>query len=87
MDEPELTPDEAMRALAKLFCELPPAPKRLYRRYILEYEDGKPVFRNEEMRSEPVLQRDEFDFLIDQIIDELYEPDPERDGDVLESTA
>jgi hypothetical protein len=45
MADHELTPDEAVQALAEIFSNLPSAPKRRCRKYVLEYLDGEPVFR------------------------------------------
>src|SRR5262249_18991279 len=71
----ELTPDEAFRDLAELFSKLPPVPKRRCRKYVLECEDGEPVFRLVEM------PRDEIDVAFDEVMVELFGPD--CDGDEI----
>jgi hypothetical protein len=81
MADHELTPDEAFRALGELFSKLPSPPNRGCRKYVLEYQDGKPVFRLAEAPNKLTLPRDEFDLMFDEVMAELFGPD--RDGDEI----
>ena len=69
MTDHELTPEEGFRRLHELFgAEDPSAPPtRTHRKYVLEYADGKPVFRRAD--SQPALARDEIELALDQIFD------------------
>lgn len=60
--------DEAMRALTELFSNLPNNTSR--RQYVLELEDGELVFR-----------RDERDLFFDSILNEIFGPNPNSEGD------
>ena len=71
----ELTPDEAVRALAELFSSLPSAPNRRCRKYVLEREDGELLFRLVK------IPRDEIDLAFDEVMAELFGPD--SDGDEI----
>lgn len=76
----ELTPEEGLQGLADLFGKDPvPTCKTERRRYVLEYEDGEPVFRSAEIRSEPVLPPSEFEVAFDEAIKEIFGPDPDGD--------
>src|SRR6266480_6337184 len=81
MADHELTPDEAARALAEIFSNLPSAPKRRSRKYLFEYQDGEPVFRLADMPSKPTIPRDEIDVVFDEMMVELFGPD--TDGDEI----
>ena len=73
----ELTPEEAFRTLAELFADDPSAPpNRGCRKYVLEYQDSEPVFRLAEV-PKPALPRDEFDVAFDELMVELFGPDPD----------
>ena len=52
-------------------------PTRGRRKYVLEYLDGEPVFRLVEMPSKPVLPRDEIEVALDEVMVELFGPDPD----------
>ena len=79
MADHELTPEEGLRLLDELFgYEDPNAPPtRGRRKYVLEYLDGEPVFRLVEMPSKPVLPRDEIEVALDEVMVELFGPDPD----------
>jgi hypothetical protein len=78
MADHELTPEEGFQALAELFCDDPSAPPTHgCRKYVLEYEDGEPVFRLAEMPSKPILPRDEIDVAFEEVMVELFGPDPD----------
>ena len=88
MADHELTPDEAFRALAELFSNLPSAPPtRGRRKYVLEYQNGEPVFRLVEMPSKPALPRDEIGAALDEVMVELFGPDPDGDEIVRQKLA
>src|SRR5262245_2505253 len=79
MDERELEYEEAIQRLAELFSDDSSAPpSRGRRKYLLEYEDGEPLFRFAEMPSKP---RDEIDVALDEVMAELFGPD--RDGNEI----
>ena len=74
----ELTTEEAFRTLAELFADDPSAPPtHTHRKYLLEHQDGEPVFRPAEMPSKPTLPRDEIDVAMDEVMLELFGPDPD----------
>ena len=75
MDERELEYEEAIKRLAELFSKLASAPSRRCRRYFLEYQNGEPVFRLAE--SKPTLPRDEIGVTLDEVMVELFGPDPD----------
>jgi hypothetical protein len=75
MNDRELTLEEAMQGLAELFSQGPDAPKRRYRKYLLEYQDGKPVFRNDELDSEVDLARDAIELAFDEVVNEMFGED------------
>jgi hypothetical protein len=78
MADHELTTEEAFRTLAELFADDPSAPPtRTHRKYVLEYQDGEPVFRLVEVPNAPVPPRDEFDVAFDELMVELFGPDPD----------
>jgi hypothetical protein len=70
MDEPERTPDDPGDALTKLISALPDKPTRRCRTYVLEQEDGHPVFRC--IDPGPAAERCEIDIAITEAIDELF---------------
>jgi hypothetical protein len=47
----------------------------------LEYRDGEPLFRFAKKRSETVLPRSELDVFFDDLMAELFGPDP--DGEIV----
>ena len=61
--------DEAMTALVELFSNLPSRNNINRRKYVLELENGEPVFR-----------RDEFDLVLESVLNEVFGPDPNNDG-------
>jgi hypothetical protein len=63
--------------LAELFSNLPSAPSRRCRKYVLEYLDGEPVFRLAEAPSKSTLPRDEIEVVFDEMMVELFGPDPD----------
>ena len=69
MDEPKPTPDDPVSVLATLFGEPDNEPTRGCRKYVLEYQDGEPVFRR--IGDDPAIERCEIARVIDQTIDEL----------------
>jgi hypothetical protein len=87
MDERELEYEEAIQRLAELFSNLPSAPKRRCRKYVLETEDSEPVFRFAEMPSKPTLPRDEIEVAFDEVMVELFGPDPDGDDIVPQKLA
>jgi hypothetical protein len=87
MADHELTPDEAFRALADLFSNLPSAPKPRCRKYVLEYQDGEPVFRLAEMPNKPTLPRSDIEVVFDEVMVELFGPDPDGDEIVPQKLA
>ena len=69
MPDHEHTYEESLQALDELFGgEDPSVPKRRCRKYVLEYQDGEPVFRFAKTRSE-------LDVLFDDLMTELFGPD------------
>jgi hypothetical protein len=78
MDKRESEYEEAIQRLADLFSDDPSAPPtRGCRKYFLEYQDGEPVFRLAEMPSKPTLPRNEFEVVFDEVMLELFGPDPD----------
>jgi hypothetical protein len=79
----ELTPEEGLRGLNELFGskDASAPPSRGCRKYFLEYQDGEPVFRLAEMPIKPALPRDEIGVALDEVMLELFGPDP--DGNVI----
>jgi hypothetical protein len=78
MADHELTPEEGFQALAELFSDDPSAPPtRGCRKYLLECQDGKPIFRLSEMPSKPAPPRDEIEVALDEVMVELFGPDPD----------
>jgi hypothetical protein len=70
MDEPERTPDNPWIALTKLFAVPPDKPARRWRKYVLELQDGQPVFRCTDR--DPTVERSEIEIAITETIDELF---------------
>ena len=70
MDGPERTVDDPAIALTKLFADLPDVPTRRCRTYVLESQDGHPVFRCTD--HDPSVQRCEIEIAITETIDELF---------------
>jgi hypothetical protein len=67
----ETAHEEGLRRLNELFGGTDDsAPKRSYRRYILESQDGSFLFRFEHS---PRVDRDEMTLMVDQIIDEEFD--------------
>jgi hypothetical protein len=89
MADHELTPEEGFRGLNELFGSDDPSapPTRGCRKYFIECEDGKPVFRFAETRTEPVLPRSELDVFWDDLMAELFGPDPDGDEIVPQKLA
>jgi hypothetical protein len=79
MADHELTPEEGLRLLDELFGSEDPnaPPTRGRRKYVLEHLDGEPVFRLAEVSNKPALPRDEFDVAFDEVMAELFGPDPD----------
>ena len=79
MADHELTPEDAFRRLHELFGseDASAPPTRSHRKYVLEYQDGEPVFRLVEMPSEPILPRDEIEVALDEVMVELFGADPD----------
>ena len=79
----DLTPEEGLQLLDELFGAKDPSapPTRTRRKYVLEYQDGQPVFRFAEIKSETVLPRSEWDVFWDDLMAELFGPD--SDGDEI----
>ena len=77
MYERELEYEEAVQRLAEIFSNLPSAPHRRCRKYFLEYPDGEPVFRFADIPSKPTLPRDEIEVVFDEVMVELFGPDPD----------
>ena len=78
MAEHELTPEEGFQRLAELFSDDPSAPPtRTCRKCFLEYQDGEPVFRLAETPSKPTLPRNEIEVIFDEVMVELFGPDPD----------
>jgi hypothetical protein len=87
MADHELTTEEAFRALTELFSNLPSAPKRRCRKFVLEWQDGEPIFRLSEMPSKLAPPRDEIEVAIDEVMVELFGPDPDGDEIVPQKLA
>jgi hypothetical protein len=88
MADHELTPDEAFSALGVLFSKLPSPPKRRCRKYVLEYQDGALVFRlAETTNNKPVPPRSDIEVAIDEVMVELFGPDPDGDEIVPQKLA
>ena len=89
MPDHDQTYEESLQALDELFgAEDPSAPPtRGRRKYVLEYLDGEPVFRLVEMPSKPVLPRDEIEVALDEVMVELFGPDPDGDEIVPQKLA
>jgi hypothetical protein len=79
MADHELTPEEGLRLLDELFGSEDPnaPPTRRHRKYVLEYQDGEPVFRLAETASKSTLPRDEIEVAFDEVMLELFGPDPD----------
>lgn len=74
MPDHEHTYEESLQALDELFGgEDPSVPKRRCRKYVLEYQDGKPAFR--------------FADWFDELMMELFGPDPDGDEIVPQKLA
>ena len=71
MADHELTSEDGFRILFGSEDRSAP-PTRGRRKYVLEYQDGEPVFRLAEMPSKPTLPRDEFDVFFDALMTELF---------------
>ncbi len=67
--EPSITAHEAMLALTEIFSK-PNMNNTNRRTYVIELEDGEPVFR-----------RDEFCLAFDTAMDEMFGPEADNDGD------
>jgi hypothetical protein len=82
MADHELTPEEGLRLLDELFGSEDPnaPPTRGRRKYVLEHLDGEPVFRLAEVSNKPALPRDDFDVAFDEVMVELFGPDPDGKG-------
>ena len=67
--------EEGFRRLNELFEPDTPAPSpaRGYRRYVLEYQAGRPVFWEAHRR--PVRPRDELELMLDRVFDEVLDND------------
>jgi hypothetical protein len=68
--KPYSTAHEAMLALTEIFSNLPNRNNTNRRTYVLELEDGEPVFR-----------RDEFCLAFDSALNEVFGPKAGNDGD------
>src|SRR5262245_34484258 len=69
MPEEDLTTEEALRHLDELFrAQKDSVPTRRCRRYFLEFDSDKPVFRSTDSDSQP--PRDEIELVLDQMIEE-----------------
>jgi len=75
---PDLSPDDALRALSELFSKMPKRPNLNGKQYILEFKNGLLIFR-----------RDEVSQMLDEIFDEVLgnSEDPEADEIVPEKLA
>ena len=90
MADHELTPEDGLRGLNELFGSEDPSapPTRGCHKYLLEYRDGQPVFRLAEMpTTKSALPRDELDVFFDELIMELFDPDPDGDEIVPQKLA
>jgi hypothetical protein len=89
MADHQLTPEEGLRLLDELFGSEDPSapPTRGRRKYLLEYRDGEPVFRLAEASNKPALPPDEFDVAFDEVMAELFGPDPDGDEIVPQKLA
>jgi hypothetical protein len=79
MADYELTPEEGIRLFNEIFGSEDAAapPTRTCRKYLLGYQDGEPVFRLVEMPSKPTHPRDEIEVALDEVMLELFGPDPD----------
>jgi hypothetical protein len=79
MADNDLSPEDAFRRLHELFGfeDASAPPTRSHRKYVLEYQDGNPVFRFAEIGTEN--PRSELDVFFDDLMTELFGQD--RDGD------
>ena len=79
MADHELTPEEGLRLFNEIFGseDASRPPTRTCRKYFLEYQDGEPVFRLAEMPSKPTLPRDEIEVALNEVMVELFGPDPD----------
>ena len=73
----QIEPDEASALGRAIFQPPLCTTTRGRRKYVLEYLDGEPVFRLVEMPSKPVLPRDEIEVALDEVMVELFGPDPD----------
>jgi Phage integrase family len=85
----ELTPEEGLRLINEIFGseDASRPPTRTCRKYFLEYQDGEPVLRLAEMPSKPTALRHEFDVIFDEVMAELFGPDPDGDEIVPQKLA
>jgi hypothetical protein len=77
MADHELTPEEGLRLLDEVFGSASAPPTRTCRKYFLEYQDGEPVFRLAEVPSKPTLPRSEIEVAFDEVMEELFGPNPD----------
>jgi hypothetical protein len=88
MVDHELTYEEALQGLNELFGGAKAPPTRSSRKYVLEYQDGEPVFRFAQIvSSHSTLPRSELDVAFDEVIVELFGPDPDGGEIVPEKLA
>jgi hypothetical protein len=89
MADHECTPEEGFRRLHELFGSDDPSapPTRTCRKYVLEHQEGEPIFRLAEMPSKPTLPRNEFEVAFDEVMMELFGPDPDGDEIVPQKLA
>ena len=89
MADHELSSEDGFRRLHELFGsdDASAPPTRTCRKYVLEYLDGEPVFRLAEMPSKPTLPRNEIDVVFDEVMAELFGPDPEGNEIVAQKLA
>jgi hypothetical protein len=82
-------PEEGFRLLDELFGSDDPSapPTRGCRKYVLEYQNGEPVFRFAKKKTETVLPRSELDVFFDDLMTELFGPDPDGDEIVPQKLA
>jgi hypothetical protein len=78
MADNALTPEDGFRIERLFGSEDSSAPfTRGHRKYVLEYQDGEPAFRLAEIPSKPTLPRDEIGVALDEVMAELFGPDPD----------
>ena len=88
MADHELTTQEAFRTLAELFSNLPSPPKRRCRKYVLLCQDGEPVSDLlKTTNNKPVPPRSDIEVAIDEVMIELFGPDPDGDEIVPQKLA